>query len=143
MNIRQPSLLRDALGFTVGGLLAAVFAGLAFVAFVPLGDVHDGRNHAPEAFMLTVLVMLICGGFIGRRGFSAEALSDFLPSIAGTYLAVFGLPLLAGLSLTEALPFAGFASVGVVASVAASLLFLKFVPVQLPDDGANPSLTVK
>jgi hypothetical protein len=126
--------MRDALGFIAGGVLAAASAGLIFVVFIPLGDIYDGRNHVPEAFMLTVLVMFFCGGFIGRRGFSAEARSDFLPSIIGTYVAVLGLPLLAGLSLGEALPFVGFASVGVVSAVAASVIFLKWFPLESPHE---------
>jgi hypothetical protein len=130
VNIRQPSLIRDALGFIAGGILAAASAGLIFVGFIPLGDIHDGRNHVPSAFVFTVLVMFFCGGFIGRRGFSAEAWSDFLPSVIGTYVAVFGLPLLSGLSLVEALPFVGFASVGVVSAVIASLIFLKWFPLE-------------
>ena len=134
MNIRQPSFLRDLIGFIAGGILAAVSAGLVFVAFVPLGDIRDGRNHVPEAFMLTVLVMFVCGGFIGRRGFSAEGRSDFYPSIIGTYVAVLGLPLLAGLSFIEALPFVGFASAGVVAAVVASLAFLAWFPIEVPHE---------
>ena len=115
-------------------MFAAVAAGLVFVAFVPLGDIRDGRNHVPEAFMLTVLVMFVCGGFIGRRGFSAEARSDFYPSIIGTYVAVLGLPLLAGLSVIEALPFVGFATAGVVAVAVASLAFLRWFPIELPHE---------
>lgn len=134
MNIRQPSLIRDALGFIAGGILAAVSAGLVFVVFIPLGDISDGRNHVPSAFMFTVLVMFFCGGFIGCRGFSAEARSDFLPPIIGTYVAVVGLPLLGGLSLAEALPFVGFASVGVVSVVIASLVFLKWFPLESPHE---------
>ena len=134
VNIRQPSFMRDALGFIAGGILGAASTGLIFVAFIPLGDIYDGRNHAPTAFMLTVLVMVFCGGFIGRRGFSAEARSNFLPSIIGTYVAVVGFPLLSGLSLVEALPFVGFASVGVVSVVIASLVFLKWFPLESPHE---------
>ena len=134
MNIRRPSFIRDALGFAAGGVVAATSAGLVFVAFIPLGDIYDGRNHVPEAFMLTVLVMFFCGGFIGRRGFSAEAPSDFLPSIIGTYIAVIGLPLLAGLSFREALPFVGFASAGVATAMVASLVFLKKFPLESPHE---------
>ncbi len=137
VNIRKRSFIRDAVGFVAGGILAALSAGLIFVAFIPLGDIHEGRNHVPEAFMLTVLVMFFCGGFIGRRGFSAEAASDFLPSIVGTYVAVLGFPLLAGLSLKEALPLVGFATVGVGSAFAASLLFLKCFPLEVPyEEGA-------
>ena len=134
VNIRQPSFIRDALGFVAGGILAAAAAGLTFVAFIPLGDIYDGRNHVPDAFMLTVLVLFFGGGFIGRRGFSAGARSDFLPAIIGTYVAVVGLSLLAGLSLGETLPFVGFASAGVVGAIAASLVFLTWFPLELPPD---------
>jgi hypothetical protein len=132
VNIRQPSFIRDALGFLVGGILAAAFAGLIFRAFIPLGNLNDGRNHVPEAFMLTVLVMFFCGGFIGRRGVNAEARSDFLRPIIGTYVVVVGLPLFAGLSFTEALPFLGFASVGVAAAFAGSVILLKWFPMEPP-----------
>jgi hypothetical protein len=134
VNIRQASFARDLIGFVTGGLFAAAAAGLVFVAFVPLGDIRDGRNHVPEAFMLTVLVMVVCGGFIGRRGFSAETRSDFYPSIVGTYVAVLGLPLLAGLSFVESLPFVGFATAGVVAAVVASLAFLAWFPIEVSDE---------
>ncbi len=130
MNIREPSFFRNALGFITGAILAAVAAGLIFVAFVPLGNIRDGRNHAPEAFMLTVLVMFFCGGFIGRRGFSAEALSDLLPSVIGTYAVVVALPLFAGLSIGEALPFVAFASAGVAASIIGSLALLRLFPMR-------------
>jgi hypothetical protein len=134
MNIRRPSFARDALGFFVGGILAAASAGLTFVAFIPLGNIYDGRNHAPEAFMLTVLAMFFSGGFVGRRGFSAGGRSDFFPSIVATYVAVLALPLLAGLSFGEAMPFVGFASVGVVAAVTASVMFLKWFPMESPNE---------
>jgi hypothetical protein len=127
-------LIRDAVGFIAGGILAAASAGLVFVAFIPLGNIYDGRNHAPDAFMLTVLVMFFCGGFVGRRGFSADSRSDFLPSIIGTYVAVVSLALLAGLSLIEILPFVGFASAGIVCAVVASLLFLKWFPLESPHE---------
>lgn len=135
MNIRRPSFIRDTLGFLVGGILASASAGLVFVVIIPLGDMNNPRNHIPEAFMLTVLTMFFSGGFIGRRGFSAKARSDFFPSITATYLAVFGLPLFAGLSFCEALPFAGFATVGVVVAVTASLVLLRWFPMEsLPEE---------
>ena len=133
MNTNQSSLARDTVGFLVGAILAAVAAGLVFVTFFPLPKEQDPRNHTGEAFMMTVLVMFFCGGFIGRRGFSAEALSDFLPSVIGTYVAVVILPLFAGLSFRELLPFLGFASAGVAASVAGSLLLLRWFPPKSPN----------
>jgi hypothetical protein len=129
VNTNQ-SFARDAVGFLAGSILAAVAAGLIFVAFFPLPKENDPRNHTGEAFMMTVLVMFFCGGFIGRRGFSAEALSDFLPSVIGTYVVVLVLPLVAGLSFSEIVPFLGFASAGVVASVVGSLLLLRWFPTE-------------
>jgi hypothetical protein len=134
LNIRQRSAIRDVLGFAAGGGAAGASAGLVSLAFIPLGDIHDGRNHVPEAFLLTVMVMFFGGGFVGRRGCSASARSDFFPSIIGTYVAVFGLPLLAGLSFIEALPFVGFATVGIGSAVAASLLFLRWFPLEVPHE---------
>lgn len=40
----------------MGGVVAALSSGLTFLVFVPLGDLKDGRNHAPEAFVLTTLI---------------------------------------------------------------------------------------
>ena len=133
MNANQSSLARQAVGFLAGGILAAITAGVIFVAFFPLPKEHDPRNHTGEAFIMTVLVMFFCGGFIGRRGFSAEALSDFLPSVIGTYIVVVVLPLFAGLSFSELAPFLGFASAGVVASVMGSLLLLRWFPMRSPN----------
>jgi hypothetical protein len=133
VNTNQSSLARDAFGFLAGAILAAVAAGLIFVAFFPLPKEHDPRNHTGEAFIMTVLVMFFCGGFIGRRGFSAEALSDLLPSVIGTYVVVVVLPLVAGLSFSELAPFLGFASAGVVASVVGSLLLLRWFPTESPN----------
>ena len=113
--------------------MAPIAAGFIFVAFFPLPKEHDPRNHTGEAFMMTVLVMFFCGGFIGRRGFSAEALSDFLPSIIGTYVVVVVLPLFAGLSFSELAPFLGFASAGIIASVLGSLLLLRWFPPKSPN----------
>jgi drug/metabolite transporter (DMT)-like permease len=133
MNFNRSSLGRDAVGFFAGALLAAIAAGLVFVAFFPLPKEHDPRNHTGEAFMMTVLVMFFCGGFVGRCGFSAEALSDLLPSVIGTYVVVVLLPLVAGLSFGEIMPFLGFASAGIAASVAGSLLLLRRFPLEAPN----------
>jgi len=134
MSIQLSSFARDAIGFVVGAIVAAVAAGLVFVTFFPLPKEHGPRNHIGEAFVMTVPVMFFCGGFIGRRGFNAEALSDFVPSVIGTYVVVVVLPLLAGLSFSEIAPFLGFASAGVIASVVGSLLLLKWFPTD-PSNG--------
>lgn len=123
MDSHQSSLGRDVAGFLLGGVFAAIAAGLVFVTFFPLPKEHDPRNHIGEVFVLTVLVMFFCGGFIGRRGFSADALSDLFPSIIGTYVAVVLLCLTAGLDFGELPPLVGFATAGVIASAAGSLLY--------------------
>ena len=128
MNTRQPTLARDAAGFFLGGILGALAAGLVFVAFFPLPKEQTPQSHVREAFAMTVLVMFFCGGFIGRRGFSAEAGTDLLPSVLGTYTTVILFSLIADLDFSELLPLIGFASVGVVASAAGSLLLLRSFP---------------
>jgi hypothetical protein len=135
VKLNPSSFARDASGFFAGGILAAIAAGLLFVAFNPLPKEYNPHNHIREAFIMTVLVMFFCGGFIGRSGFSAEAWSDFVPSVMGTCIVVFVLPLIAGLSIIELAPFLGFASAGVAASLIASLLFLKWFPMDLQDVG--------
>ena len=124
----QSSLGRDIAGFLLGGVLAAIAAGLVFVTCFPVPKEHDPRNHTGEVFALTVLVMFFCGGFIGRRGISADALSDLLPSVIGTYVAVVLLCLTAGLGFGELAPLVGFATVGVSASAAGSLFLLRWFP---------------
>jgi len=132
VNTNQSSLARAAAGFLFGGILAAVAAGLVFVAFFPLPKEHDPRNHTSEAFGMTALVMFFCGGFIGRRGFSAEALSDLLPSVIGTFVTVVLLSLTAGLDFGELAPLVGFAATGVVASAVGSLLLMRWFPPKPP-----------
>ena len=136
VDTRHTSLARDAAGFLLGGVLAAVAAGLVFVAFFPLPKEHNPRNHTGEAFAMTVLVMFFCGGFIGRRGFSAEALSDLIPSVVGTFVTVVVLSLFAGLGFGELAPLVGFASAGVVASAVGSLLLLRWFPPKTHDHAA-------
>ena len=85
---------------------------------------------------MTVGVMFFCGGFIGRRGFSAEALSDLFPSVVGTYAVAVLFPLIAGLSFGELAPLVGFASAGVVASSVGSLLLMKWFPPKAPQHDA-------
>ncbi len=48
--------MKKFLGFLMGGVVAALSSGLTFLVFVPLGDLKDGRNYAPEAFVLTILI---------------------------------------------------------------------------------------
>ena len=85
---------------------------------------------------MTILVMFFCGGFIGRRGFSAEALSDLIPSVIGTFVTVVLLSLTAGLDLGELAALVGFASAGVVASAVGSLRLMRWFPPNTPHHAA-------
>jgi small-conductance mechanosensitive channel len=136
VNTNRLSLARDAAGFFLGGILAVIAAGLVFVAFFPLPRDHNPRDHTGEAFMMTVLVMFFCGGFVGRRGFRAEALSDLMPSVIGTFVVVILLSLFAGLDVGELAPLLGFASAGVVASAVGSLLLMRWFPPKTPHHDA-------
>lgn len=136
VDTNPPSLARDAAGFLLGGILAAVAAGLIFVMFIPLPKEHNPQNHTGEVFIMTALVMFFCGGFIGRRGFSAEAFSDLLPSVIGTYVAVVLLSVVAGLDFSEFAPLVGFASAGVVASAVGSLLLSRWFRPKPPNHDA-------
>jgi hypothetical protein len=136
VDTKQSSLGRGTVGFLAGGILAAAAAGLIFVAFFPLPKDHNPRNHTGEAFAMLIFVMFSCGGFIGRRGFSAEALSDLLPSTIGTFVVVVLLSLLAGLSFGELAPLVGFTLVGVAASALGSLALRMWFPPKNPSPDA-------
>jgi hypothetical protein len=96
--------------------------------FYPLPAVPDPHNHTGEALALLVLVMFFCGGFIGRRGFSADFISDLWPSVITAFAIVLFLCILPGLSFDEIAKMVGFASVGIVTSAAASLLLQRWFP---------------
>ena len=115
--------MKVVLGYLIGGVVGSLSAGLTFLVFVPLGDLNDGRNHAPEAFVLTILVMFLAGGFVWSRVLRAEALSDLAPPIVITLLAVMGLGFFAGLSFLEILPFFGFTTFGIATTLITALLF--------------------
>lgn len=118
-------MLRSVLGFLVGGLLAASAAAAAFFCFYSLPKTPDPRDHTGEAFALLMLVVLVSGGFIGRRGFSADFVSDLLWPVGTVYGIVVFICLLSGISFGEASIMIAFASVGVFASAAGSLLLRK------------------
>lgn len=85
---------------------------------------------------MTVVVMFLCGGFIGRRGFSAEGLSDLLPVVIATYAAVVLLSLFGNLGADEIASLVGFATAGVLASAGGSLLLKKRFPPRASSSGA-------
>ncbi len=128
MGSNHSSLLRDAIGFLVGGLVASVASGLTFVGFFPLPAEPDPRRHTGEALVILALVMFFCGGFIGRRAFSADFWSDLLPSVAGSYVASVLLCVIASLDFRETAAMVGFVSVGIAASAVVLLLLGRRFP---------------
>lgn len=127
MNTNQTSLLRDLVGFIVGGLVAAVASALVFLAFFPLPEPKP-TDHTREALAVLVLVVFFCGGFIGRRVFSADFWSDLLPSVVTSYVVIGFLCLLSGLDFSESAPMIGFASAGIVTSAVVLLLLGRRFP---------------
>jgi len=132
--MNQSSFLRDLAGFVVGGITAALATGLVFIAFNPIPTVRTPHNHAPEVLALLAVAMFFAGGFIGRRGISAEFRSELLRPVIGTYLIIAFLCLIASLDLTETGAVLGFVTVGVVASAAVSLLILRWFPPRVDDE---------
>lgn len=106
----------------LGGILAALTAGLVFVVFFPLPTAHDPRSHLGEAFVVTVLLMFLCGGWVGRSAIRARTRGDLLPPIIGTYIAVVAIGLGAGMDFRELGPPLGFATAGLIASAVGGLL---------------------
>ena len=124
MKPSQTSLLRDVVGFVIGGLVAAVAAGVALVTVFPIPpDEPDRPNYGPVALAAVVIASFFCGGFIGRRAFSADFWSDLLPSVATSYAVMLFLCLTASLDLREAASMIGFATAGIVVSTTL-LIFL-------------------
>ena len=128
VNSSQPSLLRGVIGFVVGGVVASMASALVCLAFFPLPPEPNPRNHTGEALMVLCIVMFPCGGMIGRQGFSVEFWSDLFPSVGRSFVASLLLCLVARLGLQETASMMGFASVGIVASAAASLLLGRCFP---------------
>ena len=127
MNVNHP-LLRDVIGFFGGGIAAAVAAALIFQVFFPLPPDPKPTDHPGEALAVLVLAVFFCGGFIGRRAFSADFWSDLLPSVITSYVVIGFLCLISNLDLSEAAPMIGFASVGIITSVVFLLLLGRRFP---------------
>jgi hypothetical protein len=114
-------MFRDLVGFMAGGLLAALLSGVVFLVRFPLPP-STPADHTREALALLVLVNCFCGGFIGRRAFSADFLSQLLLSVVGSFGVMALLCVLASLDFAETATMLGLASAGILPS--AALLFL-------------------
>jgi hypothetical protein len=131
MNGRQSSWHRDVSVFLVGALVAAIVAGLVFVlVYPPLPESNPSRHDRGAALATLVIVMFFCGGFIGRRGLSADFLSDLAWPVVGSYLAVVFLCVLASFSPGEIATMAAFASAGILSSALVSLVLMRRFPVK-------------
>lgn len=128
LPVSPSSNARKAVATVYGGLLAAIPSGIICLAFFPLPEDYDYRNHAGEAFTMVIIGMFICGGFIGLRSLNAEKWSDVMLSVIGSYVGVTITPLFIGLSSGEVLPIIGIATIGIFASAVGSLLVHKLFP---------------
>lgn len=137
MGIDSSSLGRDLAGFATGAITGATSSWLVFVSFIPLPPEDLQRDYARAVCGAIVLVSFFAGGFIGRRGFSADALADLVPPILGTYAVSVFLCLAAGVSWGEAVPLLAFVSVGMFASALLSLALQKLFPQKSPVEAAD------
>ena len=129
MNTKHTSLVRDLAGFGFGGFVAAVIAGVSLVMVYPIPpDVPDRPNYGPVALTMTAIIAFFCGGFIGRRAFSADFWSDMLPSVITSYAVMGFLWLISDADFGEAAPMIGFVSIGIVVSTAALLVLRRRFP---------------
>ena len=128
MENTPPTFLRHLVGFVGGALISALASAAVFVSFVPFPVEHRPTDHTREAFLVLVLAMLFCGGFIGARAFSADAFTDVLPRVGIVYGAIAGLCLLASLDLRESAIMIAFASAGILCSSVALLLLGRRFP---------------
>lgn len=124
--------MRNVIGFLIGMVLGSGAAALTFLCFYSLPAEPDPRNHNGEAFAILVLVMAICGGFIGHRGFTADFFSDLLWPVGVVYGIIMFLCLLSSISFGEIAIMIGLASAGVLASAAGSILLRKWFPPNRP-----------
>jgi hypothetical protein len=120
VSINRP-FLRDILGFLVGGLLAAAVSAVVFLASFPR-PTPSPTDHTGEALAILILLNFFCGGFIGRRAFSADFVSDLLISVCGSYAVMVFLCVLSSLDFVLIASMMGLASAGILPS--AAVLFL-------------------
>jgi hypothetical protein len=131
MSSNQSPFVRDVIGFVVGALIAAAAGGLVFVAFYPpLPESNPSRHDRAGALAILVIILFFCGGFIGRRAFSAEFLSDLLWPVVGSYVVTGFLCVLASFTLGETAIMFAFATAGILSSAIVCLLLLWRFPLR-------------
>jgi hypothetical protein len=130
LDTNRPSLLRDAVGFSVGGMVAAGSAGLVFVAFIPLPP-SNPTDYTRAALAILLFVMFFCGGLIGRVAFNAEFWSDLLTLVIGSFIGIGLLCFISSLYVGEAAEMMGFASVGIFTSAAVLLILGRRFPAKI------------
>jgi hypothetical protein len=114
-------LIRYAIGFFGGGIVAAVIAGLVFVLFFPLPPNPPPTDHTREALAVLVMVVFFCGGFIARRAFCADFLSYVGRSIIASYAAMLFICFTASLDFAETAGMIALATAGIIPS---TIIFL-------------------
>lgn len=110
------AVLRDVIGFVGGGAAAAVVAAVILRQLLPLPVEPRRGDHTGEALAILVASVFFCGGFIGRRAFSADSWSELLPSVITSYAVLLLLCVTASLDFRETGTMLVFASAGMVTS---------------------------
>lgn len=127
------SLLRDIVGFSVGGLLASILSCVVFLIFFPLSP-DKPTDHSREALAMLAFGSFLCGAFIGRRAFTADFVSQMLPSLSVSYSVMLLLCFLASLDFSEIARIIGVASAGILPSAAALFLLGQRIRAQSESD---------
>ena len=128
MQEALPSSRRLAAAFLTGGVVASAATGLVFQVFFPLGPALHSRSYLPEAFLVTLLVMLPTGGLVAARCIKARAPSDLITCVLGTYIAAIVVSLIGGLQFKELAPPLGLATTGLIASATTAFIMSRRIP---------------
>ena len=116
----------------VDAIAGAFFAGLAtvlvFQLLVPLPSDPEPTDHTGTVRAVVLLFNLVAGGFVGRRGFTADHLGELGPAIIGSHSVAIFLSVVAGLNLVETAGIVGLASVGTIASAIGTIMLKALFP---------------
>src|SRR6266567_3065368 len=86
MNANPTIVVRGLVGCILGSVVAALSAGIAFVAFRSMPpDVPGQPNYYGYALLLVVIVAFMCGALIGLVGFISRTASALWWPVAGCY----------------------------------------------------------